>query len=479
MKKILFIILSTVILFNCKNNEKVNETAQADLSTALPEAFEAKVDALVKQYQDLEIFSGIVLVAEKGKPIYHKAFGLADREQNRPNKLTTLFDIGSMNKTFTGIVIKQLIAEGKLNYDSKLTSFIKGFEDPNVDKVDIDHLLNHESGFGDYHRNGYFDLPKSEKTIAAITERAKQDELFFEPGEENEYSNTGYILLGAVIEKVTGKSYFENVKERIIEPINLQNTYVENLEKFDNQRASGYLYSPLGVLEKNENFQDVPNPDGGFLSTTEDVMKFYRSYYYDDILLTEAIKSEDSYFQQIRELPKGKAPLSAGGFEGFNTAMYHVLSDDRSIIVFANMDEPVAENLALGILMITRGQEPDEPKLPAIQNVNKAFKEKGVEYIEKSFEELTTNFHPEEPKDIILNDLGYAYIFGANDIDSAIKLFELNTKLFPSIANTWDSLGEAYYKKGDKKKALENYKKALEIRPDLASAKKMVYKIKI
>lgn len=478
MKKILFAILLTTILFNCKNTKKDNQTAQAsDEATGLPESFEAKVDALVKQYQDLEIFSGIVLVAEKGNPVYHKAFGLADREGNRPNELTTLFDIGSMNKTFTSIIIKQLIAEGKLNYDSKLTSFIQGFEDPNVKKVDIDHLLNHESGFGDYHRDGYFDLPKSEKTIAAITERAKEDELFFEPGEENEYSNTGYILLGAVIEKVTGKSYFENVKERIIEPLNLENTYVENLDRFKNQRASGYLYSPLGVLEKNEDLQDIPNPDGGFLSTTEDVMKFYRSYYYDDILLTEAIKSEDSYFQQIRELPKGKAPLSAGGFEGFNTAMYHVLSDDRSIVVFANMDEPVAENLALGILMITRGQEPDEPKLPAIQNVNKAFKEKGTEYIENNFEELTTNFHPDDPKDIILNDLGYAYIFGANDIDSAIKLFELNTKLFPNIANSWDSLGEAYYKKGDNENALKYYKKALEIRPDLPSAKEMVKKL--
>ena len=468
MKRYLFIFLASFQLVACSG--QINSTS-AKLNK---ESVSQKTDELVKEYIDLGIFSGIVLVAEKGEPIYHKAFGLAEREKNVPNTLNTLFDIGSMNKTFTQIVVKQLITEGKLKYSDKLVDFVDGFEDDRVTQITIEHLLNHESGFGDYHQQGYFDLPKHEKTLHKIVDRLKGMPLLFAPGKENEYSNAGYVLLGAIIEKVTGESYFTNVRQRIIEPLGLKNTYVENLDRFKNRVAYGYLYSPLGALEKNETMQDLPNPDGGFLSTTLDIMKFYRSYYYDDILLSEKTKSEDPFFQWINDLPKGKAPSMAGGFDGFNTALFQVISDDRSIIVFANMDEPVAEYLALGILEITRGNEAEQPKLPAIQNIRKAFEEKGGDFIKNNFEELTTNFHPSDPKDMIINELGYAYMFGKNDIDGAIELFKINTELFPEIANCWDSYGESLLKKGSKKEALKAYKKALEIRPDLASAKKAV-----
>ena len=465
MEKILISFLIGISALTCKwdHLESINTVNQSDI--------ESKIDQQIKKYEDLKIFSGVVLLAEEGKPIYHKAFGMADREKKIANTTNTLFDIGSMNKTFTSIVIKQLIYEGKLKYSSKLTDHISGFQDPNTKKIDVRHLLNHESGFGDYHDDEYFDAPKSEKTLQKIVEKAKSTRLYFDPGTEQEYSNTGYVLLGAIIEKVTGKSYFDNVKKRIIEPLELKNTYVEHLEKQSDRVAHGYFYSPLGILEKNESLQDEPNPDGGFLSTTEDIVTFYRSYYYDTVLLTEEIKKKDQFFQYIRSLPKGKAPLSAGGFEGFNTAMYHVLSDDRSIVVFANMDEPVAERIADDILDITRGQQPAEPKRPAIQNVRIAFEEKGAEYIKANFEDLTENYHPEDPKDWILNDLGYAFLFGKNDPNSALKLFELNTQLFPEIANTWDSLGEAYFNNGDKVKSKECYQKALKLNPDMESAK--------
>ena len=161
----------------------------------------------------------------------------------------------------------------------------------------------------------------------------------------------------------------------------------------------------------------------------------------------------------------------AGGFEGFNTAMYQVISEDQSIIVFANMDEPVAEQIGYGILQILRGQQPEQVKLPAIQNVRKSFEEKGFEFVKQNFEDLTTNYHPHDPKDWILNDLGYAYWYGRNDIDRAIELFKLNTELFPKVANAWDSLGEAFHKKGEKSRAKECYQIALEIDPELESAK--------
>lgn len=471
----LFIILLFVDVLSCRNNESSKHSVS---ELEQPTELSNKIDNVIQNYLDLDIFSGIVLVAEKGDIKYHKAFGLANREENTLNTTSTLFDIGSMNKTFTSIVTKQLVDEGKLKFDDKLTDYIKGFQDPNASKITINHLLNHESGFADYHTPNYFDLPLSERKLDAIVERAKSYELNFQPGQEQDYSNLGYVILGAIIENVSGKTYFDNVNERIIKPLNLKNTYLKNFSNLENRIAHGYYYSPLGKLEEASPTQDIPNPDGGFLSTTEDIMKFYRSYYYDDLLLSKDIKSKDPLFDYLKTIPKGKATGSAGGFEGFNTSLYQVISSDTTIIIFANMDEPVAEHIALDILTLTRGENPKKPHPPAIQNIREAFNNKGLDFVKTNFDSLTINFHPEDPKDIILNDLGYAYLYEANDIEKAIDFFKLNTELFPDIANCWDSYGEALAMQGNKKQAIEAYKKALSIRPNLESAKNALKELK-
>jgi len=470
----LFFLLITLI--GCKNNKASQEsTTNSNQETT---EFSTSIGNVVKNYLDLEIFSGIILVAEKGEIQFHKAYGFANRKTNTSNTINTLFDIGSMNKTFTSIVVKQLATEGKLDLNAKLTDYITGFKNLNTDKITINHLLNHESGFADYHNRDYFNLPLNERKLEAIVERAKSYELNFEPGTEQDYSNLGYVILGAVIEKVSGKSYFDNVRERIVNPLNLKNTYLNDFSNLENRIAHGYYYTPLGELEESTPKQDAPNPDGGFLSTTEDIMKFYRSYYYNNLLLSEDVKSNDPYFNYLKELPEGKATGAAGGFEGFNTALYQVVSSDLTIIVFANMDEPVAEHIALDILALSRGEIPNKSQAPAIQNVREAFNKNGADFIKANFEDLTINFHPEDPKDIILNALAYAYLYEANDLDKAVELFKLNTEIFPNIANCWDSYGEALAKSGNREEAIEAYEKALSIRPNLESAKNALKELK-
>jgi tetratricopeptide (TPR) repeat protein len=317
----------------------------------------------------------------------------------------------------------------------------------------------------------YFNDPETKKDLHSIIESIKKDPIFFEPGEDRQYSNSGYVLLGGVIEKVSGDSYFENVKNRIIIPLKLENTYVQNVGKYRSRRATGYFKTAFGELMTNEKFIDNPNPDGGFLSDAYDLLTFYRSYFYDELLLSKSIKKADPFFEFVVNLPPGKAPLIAGGFEGFNTAFFQVYQEDISIIVLCNMDEPAGENLASGILQVIQGKAPEKPSLPAVQNIAKAYQEKGIAYVKNNFEKLTTNFHPSDPKDIILNMLGYAFMYQKEDIDSAIEIFTLNTKMFPFIANVWDSLGEAWANKGIKSKAIESYQQALQINPDLESAK--------
>ncbi|MGB5420341.1 serine hydrolase [Algibacter sp.] len=452
---------------NCKDQK---ENHKSDSPVSQKNEFQTQIDNIIQDYLELDIFSGVVLVADKGEVLFHQAYGLANRSTNIANSTSTLFDIGSMNKTFTSIVIKQLENEGKLNLEDNLTDYIDGFEDPKVKHVTINHLLSHTSGFGDYHTPDYFDLPKNKKSLQSIIDRAKTFQLNFEPGSENDYSNLGYVILGGIIEKVTGTSYFTNVKDRIVNKLSLKNTYLNDFTGLGNRIATGYYYSPLGELEVSTPAQDVPNPDGGFLSTTEDAAKFYRSYYNDTVLLSKEMKASDPFFQYLKKMKPGEATSAAGGFEGFNSALFQIIDEDKTIVVFANMDEPVAERIAIDVLSTLRGEVPNKPELPALQSVRKAYEKDGINYVKSNFNDLTTNFHPTDPKDIILNDLGYAYLYEARDITKAVEMFKLNIELFPDIANCYDSYGEALLLKGDTINGIKAYKKALEINPKLPSA---------
>ncbi len=470
IKKGLFLTIVAFLIINCKPSDK--NSAQATPSHALPDNFGDQVDRVLKGYLDLEIFSGVVLVAAQGSPVYHKAFGMADWENNRPVETSTLFDIGSMNKTFTSIIVRQLASEGKLNLSDPLSRHVSGFTDPRAADITLTLLLEHRSGFGDYHNEGYFELPESERRLNAIVERAKPEVLMFTPGTEEAYSNLGYVILGAVIEKASGKSYFDNVQERIVGPLGLKDTYLNDFTGLGSRLAKGYYYSPLGQLEVSAPTQDIPNPDGGFLSTATDILKFYRSYYYDDLLLSKDARADDPFFEFLREIPKGKATGAAGGFEGFNSVLLQVISDDFSIVVLANMDEPVAERIGSDILTLYRGETPEEPQLPAVQNVRIHYEKHDIAYVRDNFAALTVNFHPTDPRDLILNVLGYAYLYEAQDTDKALEMFKLNTELFPKVANCWDSYGEALKIQGDLTGAQEAYRHALELDPGMESAQK-------
>ncbi len=469
MKRYLIIFLASIQLVAC--------IGQSNSSNGLnKDKISQKTDELVKGYLDLDIFSGVVLIAENGKPFYQKAFGLANREKNIPNTLQTEFVIGSMNKSFTRTIILQLIDEGILKFTDKMVRYLKGFYQHDVDKITIKQLLDHTSGFGDYHGPQFFDLTYNQKNIQGILPIIKEMELHFEPGKENEYSNAGYIILGAIIEKVTDKSYGENVDERIKKPLHLKSLISENIKNIPD-RAIGYMKTFDGY-EDNEDMVFEPKSDGGCYATAADILKFYRAYLYGNALFSEEAKNEDGFFQRIKPLYKQKGegiPL-AGGFNGANTVHLEMLADNISIVVFANMDEPVAENIAFGIHNIINSKEPKPPQLPTILNVYQAFKENGIKYVKENFETLISNWFENDPKDLILNNLGYDLLFKGR-ADDALQIFKLNTELFPNIGNCWDSYGEALLKKGDKDAALAAYKKAIKINPDLPSARKAIQQL--
>jgi len=470
MKELSIILAFTLVLLT-------SSYAQNESKIKNIESLESNVDALVKQYQDLDIFSGIVLIAEQGVSKYHKAFGLANRETNTANTINTKFDIGSMNKSFTKTVTLQLIEEGKLKVTDKLGQYISGFPEIAANKITITDLLDHSSGYTDYWGDDFDELSIDQKRLAGLVERIKKLRLEFEPGTERAYSNSGYILLGGIIENITGKTYHQNVVDRIIKPLKMTETYVIDKHKVPN-RAIGYYKDMKGNISNNLGFAEVPNPDGGFHSTPRDIVKFYSEYFYGTTLLSKTTKNNETFFGSIaKRKTTGEASLMAGGFPGANTAYLEIMRDRISIIVFANMDEPVGELLAAGILALVRGETPVNPSLPADQNVYNHYLKHGIKYVEEHFSALTENFHSEDPKSLILNGIAYNFL-KEGETEDALKFFKLNVKLFPEDANLWDSLGEVHFKLGDNDKALEYYQKALAMDPYMESAKEMIKKIK-
>jgi CubicO group peptidase (beta-lactamase class C family) len=227
-------------------------------------------------------FSGVVLIARDGKPFLVKAYGLADKSKNLPNNPETKFNLGSMNKMFTAVAIAQLAEQGKLSFDDKVGKFLLDYPNKDVaSKVTIHHLLTHTSGLGSYW-NAKFDARRATiKTVADYLALFADEPLLFEPGARFEYSNSGYIVLGAIIEKVSGQSYYDYVREHIYTPAGMKNTDAYQITEATPNLAMGY--TNLGPDDKpasgprRDNTGSRPNrggPAGGGYSTVEDLMRF-------------------------------------------------------------------------------------------------------------------------------------------------------------------------------------------------------------
>ncbi|MDQ4079434.1 MAG: beta-lactamase family protein, partial [Gemmatimonadota bacterium] len=171
-------------------------------------------------------FSGTMMVARDGRPLFQHACGLANRADSVPMKLDTRLNLGSMNKMVTAVAIAQLVEEGKLTFDDAVGEHLVDY--PNADvrnKVRIHHLLTHTSGLGSYFNEEFMNASRTRfRSVRDFMALVEKENLAFEPGTRWAYSNSGFMLLGAIIERVSGMSYFDYVRERIFQPAGMTDT---------------------------------------------------------------------------------------------------------------------------------------------------------------------------------------------------------------------------------------------------------------
>lgn len=447
-----------------------------------------KINELVNQYIELGTFSGTVLVAKEGKIIYEKAYGMEDVESGKPITMNTRFNIGSMGKTFTAIAIMQFVEEGKLKLDDKLSEILPEYKFANADKITLGQILSHTAGLSNYMNHPDYNKKKNEYTrIDQFMTLAVDVPAAGVPGEKLIYSNTGFLVLGKIIEKLSGKEYFEYIKEKIWKPAGMENTTTFAVNTRAENKAAGYELLPTG--EKiYQGLNDLPAlSDGGTFASAYDLFK-YADAIQKNVYLKEETKklmitkrgdfgSAGYGYGLIIYTDKGENVFGHGGdCPGFSSDLDIFGDKGYTVIVLSNY-QGLSRGLNVRLMDVVNGNEYPKPKKPVLFVLYDALQEKGAKYLSENLNSvLQEKGFSKLESDEYLNSLGYILMQKGN-LDEAIEVFTINTKLFPAIANVWDSLGESYMNKGDKDNAVKNYRKVLELDAQNANAKAMISKL--
>jgi D-alanyl-D-alanine carboxypeptidase len=218
-----------------------------------------EIGAYLKRMGDADIFSGAIVIARDGKPVFAQAYGYADREKQIRNTLETPFLLGSINKLFTGLAIGQLVERGKLGYDDPLAKFLPDFPDPeSARRIRIKHLLSHTSGLGDYlSTQAYLDAKDRIVTLEDRVATFERKPPAFEPGTKMLYSNMGFELLGRVIEVVTGQDYYDYMQKQVFAPAGA--TSASFAIRLKNGAAAGPFAYPYSFTALNGTLRDFQN----------------------------------------------------------------------------------------------------------------------------------------------------------------------------------------------------------------------------
>ncbi len=454
-----------------------------------------QIKDLLNKYYEYEQFNGSVLVADDGEVIFSDGFGMANMEYDIPNRPHTKHRLGSITKQFTAALIMQLVEEEKLDLNKPISAYLPEYTGPAADVVTIHHLLTHSSGIPSYTSFPGFFQEKS-RDPASPKEFVKtfaDSTLQFTPGEKFAYNNSGYFLLGHIIEEVTGKTYEEVLHQKILDPLNMKDTGYDHHETILKNRAAGYEKNSSGYVNAPYLDMSLPFAAGSLYSTVEDLYRWDRALYEDKILSEESKKlmftpqmrdgdAHYGYGWAVAKMPVGKSADSVsivahgGGINGFSTLIVRFPEEDDLVVLLNNTGSTRLRDITMGINNILHGAEAEIPKRSLAMEVLPIFETKGVDAGMKKFKELKADdsYALMEPE---MNQIGYRLLQNGK-IKEAIEVFKINVAEFPDSWNTYDSLGEGYMMDGKMEKAIENYEKSIKMNPENENGKKMLEKIR-
>jgi len=343
---------------------------------ACAQDYAAKAQAFVDSWVRDGQFTGTVLVTKDGQPVFRKGFGQANREWNIPNAPDTKFRLGSITKQFTAAAILQLAEKGKLTIDDPVS---KHYPDAPAawEKITIHHLLNHTSGIPSY--TGLPDFFQKQATMrrtpAEIVKLTQDKPLEFEPGSKFAYNNTGYVLLGHIIERISGAGYDEYVRKNLLEPLGLRDSGYDWNTTVIARRASGY--TPDGKLAPYLDMS-LPHAAGSLYSNVDDLAKWADALESGKVVskehyakMTTVYRNNYGYGLTMTKIENHDVIGHGGGINGFNTSLIRAPGDNVTVAVLANQNGPAADAIAKELMALHFGKAVKprplltEVKLPA------------------------------------------------------------------------------------------------------------------
>lgn len=454
-----------------------------------------QINELVQLYTDYEGFNGSILVAHEGEVIFKKGFGWADMEWDVPNTADTKFRLASVTKPFTAMLIMHLVADGTLDLHTPITAYLPDYPKQNGEQITIHHLLTHTSGtVRDYKDDIPINKYPDRQRPARLVKEFSDLPLEFTPGEKFAYSNSGYMVLGYIIETVTGQPYDVVLQEKILTPIEMENTGVDKRRPLMKHRAKGY-FKGFGDFF-NSDYVDMSNIPavGNMYSTVEDMFLLDQALYteallprkYIDLLFTEYISDDGyggyhGYGWELIDKPIGNtsdvvATIGhSGSLNGFCALFTRIPETQSSIILLNNTRRAFLNAITTAVTGILNDTTYDFPRKPLAKFMSEVIAkegvEKGIQFYKEHQED--SDYHVSENELIVA---GYRLLQADNAVDAA-EVFKLSTEVFPDRDNPYDSYAEALMTLGKNEEAIKNYKKSLELNPNNNNAVEMLKKL--
>ncbi|WP_347050795.1 serine hydrolase [Flavobacterium olei] len=447
-----------------------------------------KIEQLLSKYNEYGQFNGSALVAENGKVIFKKGFGAANMEWNIPNQSDTKFRLGSISKQFTALLIVKLAEDGKLKLDVPITTYLTDYPKENGDKITIHQLLTHSSGIPNYtNAPGFFkDKARNPYTPTEFVKTFSSLPLEFTPGEKFNYSNSGYFLLGYIVEKVSGKTYEQYLQEVIFTPLKMVNSGYDHNDVILKNRAAGYEKQGKKITNAAYLDMSIPYAAGSLYSTVDDLYLWDQALYTNKLLSQKSIESlfkpyikaggaSYGYGWFVEEDENGKTVGHGGGINGFNTIISRNFKNKNLVVLLNNTGGTVLGEMTDAINNILFGKPFNQPQKSLALDLLDIYTEKGAATGTETYKKLKA-----DPtfaiKESDMNRVGYQLLQDGKKKE-AIEVFKINVETFPKSGNAYDSLGEAYLADGDKKLAIINYKRSVELDPTNENGKKVLAEI--
>ncbi|MCP9767221.1 class A beta-lactamase-related serine hydrolase [Lacihabitans sp. LS3-19] len=315
------------------------------------QTFESKIESIIsKEFNDPNGPGGVFLITKNGETIFQKATGKANLELKADLNANSVFQIGSMTKQFTAIAILILEENGKLEVSDKVSKYIKDY--PNGDSISIHQLLTHTSGIKDFTRmRSISDIAQKEMSPSNMVDFFKNEPVDFKPGERFEYNNSGYVLLGYIIELVSGQKYEDFIQENIFKKANMTHSGYASDRKIIVNRASGYHKKEYGYVNKTMINFGVPFSAGSLISTVDDMLKWQNALNKNLIINDKSSKKAFSRYKlnsgEAFDYGYGWHLLNENGIEirehggsifGFKSMGVYLPSKDIYVIGLSNCD---------------------------------------------------------------------------------------------------------------------------------------------